>query len=162
MDETPKIPGPNLDPLSGAPGARPLGVGVGAAGGGALGAAMGALVGGPPGAVIGAAIGAISGGLTGKGTAEAINPTVEDAYWRENFPSRSYRGSNTYEIYQPAYRYGWEAQRRFPGVSFETVEAELRAGWDDSEHATKLAWGYARHASRDAWRRVEGTTGSQV
>ncbi|MGZ8901027.1 MAG: glycine zipper family protein, partial [Limisphaerales bacterium] len=39
----------NRDPITGAPGAHPVGTGVGATGGGAAGAAIGAAVGGPVG-----------------------------------------------------------------------------------------------------------------
>jgi hypothetical protein len=70
----------NRDPITGAPGAHPVGTGVGATGGGAAGAAIGAAVGGPVGAAVGLAAGAIAGGLAGKGAAEAVNPTAEDGY----------------------------------------------------------------------------------
>ena len=63
------------DPLSGAPGAHPVGVGVGAAAGGmAAGAAVGT-VDGPVGTIVGAAVGAVVGGRAGKGIAESIDPT---------------------------------------------------------------------------------------
>src|SRR5436190_24133165 len=75
----------NRDPLTGTPGAHPVGTGAGAAGGGAAGAAIGMAVGGPVGAAVGLAAGAIAGGFAGKEAAEAVNPTVEDAYWRENY-----------------------------------------------------------------------------
>src|SRR4051794_13647241 len=78
----------NRDPLSGAPGAHPVGVGAGAASAGAAGAAVGGVVGGPVGAAVGGAVGAVAGGLAGKGAAEAVNPTVEDEYWRRNYASR--------------------------------------------------------------------------
>lgn len=80
----------NLDPISGETGAHPVGTGIGAASAGAAGAAIGGAVGGPVGAVVGAVVGAFSGGLAGKGVAEAIDPTVEDAYWRDNYNSRPY------------------------------------------------------------------------
>ena len=75
---------PNLDPLSGAAGAHPLGAGAGAAGGGLIaGAATGFAIGsvvGPAGQALGAAAGAIIGGLAGgfagKGIAESIHPTA--------------------------------------------------------------------------------------
>jgi uncharacterized protein (TIGR02271 family) len=68
----------NRDPLSGAPGAHPVGTGVGAAGGAGAGAAIGAM-GGPIGSGVGAAIGGLVGGLAGKGAGEAMNPTnLED------------------------------------------------------------------------------------
>ncbi len=48
------------------------------------------------GTVIGAAVGAIVGGLAGKGMAEVIEPTSEDAYGRSNTDGRTYveLGSN--------------------------------------------------------------------
>lgn len=55
----------HLDPITGEPGAHPVGVGVGALGAGAAGAVIGAVL-GPIGAVIGAAFGAVAGGLAGK------------------------------------------------------------------------------------------------
>lgn len=69
-----KKPDANRDPLTGTPGAHPVGTGLGAAGGAGAGAAIGAMA-GPIGAGIGAAIGGIVGGLAGKGGGEAVNPT---------------------------------------------------------------------------------------
>ncbi|MEP7261778.1 MAG: hypothetical protein ABI669_11275, partial [Usitatibacter sp.] len=80
----------NKDPITGAPGAHPIGTGIGAAAGGmAAGAAVGTVA-GPVGTVIGAAVGAVVGGLAGKGVAEKIDPTLEEAYWRENYVNRPY------------------------------------------------------------------------
>src|ERR687891_2825168 len=98
----------NRDPITGAPGAHPVGTGVGATGGGAAGAAIGAAVGGPVGAAVGLAAGAVAGGLAGKGAAEAVNPTAEDTYWRDNYKTRPYATAGTsYDQYRPAYQYGW-------------------------------------------------------
>ena len=69
----------NLDPITGAPGAHPVGVGLGAAVGGiAAGAAAGTVAAGPLGTVVGAAVGAIAGGLGGKAMAEHFGPTLEE------------------------------------------------------------------------------------
>ena len=70
----------NHDPVTGEPGAHPVGTGVGAATGGTVGAVIGGAVGGPVGAMVGAAVGGLAGGLAGKGVAESVNPTEEDAY----------------------------------------------------------------------------------
>jgi outer membrane lipoprotein SlyB len=73
-----KEAGTNRDPITGAPGAHPVGVGLGAAAGGiAAGAAVGTVAAGPVGTVVGAAVGAIAGGLGGKAVAEKLDPTVE-------------------------------------------------------------------------------------
>jgi hypothetical protein len=148
-------PNLNRDPLSGTPGSHPVGVGVGAAGGATAGAVIGA-VGGPVGAAVGAAVGAVAGGLAGKGVAEAIDPTVEDKYWGENYSSSPYvtRGTD-YGTYQPAYRYGWESYSRYPGRSFDEVEPELQRDWDQHRGVSALTWENAKAATRDAWHRVE-------
>jgi len=148
----------NRDPISGAPGAHPVGTGVGAAAGGmAAGAAAGA-IGGPVGAVAGAAIGAIAGGLAGKGVAEMIDPTVEEAYWRETYTSRPYvtKGSN-YDDYGPAYRYGIDNYSKYPGKKFDDVEADLSRDWQRAKGKSTLAWDNAKHAARDSWQRVSDT-----
>ena len=145
----------NRDPITGAPGAHPVGVGVGATGGATVGAAIGS-VGGVVGAAVGAVVGGVVGGLAGKGAAEAIDPTVEDEYWRAHYSSRPYVASGShYDTYQPAYRYGWESYNRFAGRPFDEVEAELQHGWEHSERGSTLTWDEARHATRDAWHRVE-------
>src|SRR5688500_6400685 len=106
----------NRDPITGAPGSHPIGTGVGAAAAGAAGAASGSVVPGVGtaiGGAVGAVVGAVGGGLAGKAVAESINPTAEDAYWRENYKNRTYYESNyTYDEYAPAYRYGWESRSK--------------------------------------------------
>ena len=62
----------NRDPISGEPGAHPVGTGVGAAAGGAAAGAAGGLVGGPIGAAAGAVVGGVVGGLAGKSIAEVV------------------------------------------------------------------------------------------
>ncbi len=144
----------NRDPISGAPGAHPVGVGVGAAGGGAMGAAVGA-IGGPVGAAIGAAAGAIAGGLAGKAVAEEVDPTVEDTYWRDNYLQRPYVVTGTdYSQYGPAYRYGWETAMAFHGREFDAVEAALEREWERRKMGSTLPWSQARDAVRDAWHRA--------
>ena len=148
----------NRDPLTGAPGAHPVGVGTGAAGGGAAGAFIGAVVAGPIGAAVGAVAGAVAGGIVGKGAAEAVNPTAEHAFWRSEFGNRPYftQGS-PYDQYGPAYQYGWESHARYStkGKTFDDVEADLRRDWDRCRGASKLSWEHAKEATRDAWQRVE-------
>ena len=153
MDDTRKERNP--DPLTGESGAHPVGVGVGATGGAAAGAAVGSL-GGPVGTVVGAAIGGVAGGLAGKSVAEQVNPTLEDTYWRENYRGRPYvESSRRYEEYQPAYRYGWESYRRYPGQRFDDVEEDLERDWEHAKGSSKLTWDKAKHATKDAWHRVE-------
>jgi uncharacterized protein (TIGR02271 family) len=148
----------NPDPITGEPGAHPVGTGIGAAGAGAVGAAIGGAVGGPVGAVIGTVIGAVAGGLAGKGAAEKVNPTVEEEYWRNNYSSRSYVDKKErYEDYHPAYRTGYEGYSRYgnSGRTYEDVEPDLRQDYETNRGGAGLAWEKAKHATRDAWERVE-------
>ena len=143
----------NRDPLSGAPGAHPVGVGVGATAGGMVAGAAVGTVAGPLGTVVGAAVGAVVGGLAGKGVAEAIDPTAEDAYWRQNYASRDYvDAGRSYDDYGPAYGYGVSRYDR--DRSFEDMEPELAEGWMGARGDSTLAWGEASPAARDAWERV--------
>ncbi len=147
----------NRDPLSGEPGAHPVGTGIGAAAAGVIGTAVGA-IGGPIGAVAGAAVGSFIGGLIGKSAAEAANPTVNDDFWRENYASRPYaKADYTYEDYQPAYRTGYEGYSRYSvrSGSFDEVEPDLRRDYESNSGNSRLRWDDARDASRDAWERVD-------
>lgn len=147
----------NPDPITGEPGAHPIGTGIGAAGAGAAGAAIGGAVGGPIGAVVGAVIGAVSGGLVGKGAAESVNPTVEDEYWRSNYSSREYvQKDRTYDDYAPAYRTGYEGYGRYAEAekTFEEVEPDLKRDYETAHAGRGLDWNQARDASRDAYMRL--------
>jgi uncharacterized protein YcfJ len=145
----------NRDPITGTPGAHPVGTGVGAAGGAATGAAIGAVA-GPVGAAVGLVAGAVAGGLAGKGVAEKMDPTVEEAYWKANYSKQSYVERNAaYATYQPAYRIGYEGRTRYPGKRYEVVEADLQRDYEKSRCSAVLAWDKAKHATRDAWNRVE-------
>ena len=146
----------NPDPITGKPGAHPVGTGVGAASGGLAGAAIGTAVGGPIGGVVGGAIGAVTGGLAGKGVAENLDPTVEDGYWRDNYRTRPYVGADeSYETYQPAYRYGWESRANNAGKTWNDVESDLGRGWARARGKSSLEWERAKLATKDAWHKVE-------
>jgi len=145
----------NRDPITGTPGSHPVATGVGAAiGGAAVGAAAG-VVAGPVGAAVGAIVGGVAGGAAGTAVGEELDPTAEEAYWRENYQYRPYYGDEfSFDDYSPAYRYGWESRSRYRGQSFEEAEDSLQAGWEETKHDVRLGWDEARDAVRDAWDHV--------
>lgn len=154
----------NRDPITGTPGAHPVGTGIGATGGGAAGAAIGTAVGGPVGAAVGLAAGAIVGGLAGKGAGEAVNPTVEDTYWREQHAREPYYDRNySYEDYGPAYSTGYMGYSQYgvAGKTYEQAEPDLRRDWERSRGKSRLDWERAKYPSRAAWERAHrGTVGN--
>lgn len=151
------------DPITNTPGAHPVGVGAGAAGAGAAGAAIGGAVGGPIGAVVGAAVGAVAGGLGGKAAAEAVNPTIEDEWWRRNYAARPYASAGApYETYRPAYQYGWQARMMHGDAEWSEIEPNLAAGWMSARGDSRLEWADAKHAAKDAWDRVGPPIGSRT
>ncbi len=162
MNESPRKDGSaNRDPITGAPGAHPVGTGMGAAAGGAAGAAAGTVVAGPIGTLVGAAVGAIAGGLAGKGVAEMVDPTFEDAYWRENHVKQPYYSSDqAYDAYAPAYRTGYEGRAKYDGRKFDEVESDLQS--DYKRHNGKLDWVDVKDATRNAWNRVDSRVKSAV
>lgn len=149
----------NLDPITKAPGSHPVGTGLGAAAGGvAAGAAAGTVV-GPVGTVVGAVAGALVGGLGGKAAAEAVNPTAEEAYWRENHTSEPYYESGrSFDDYAPAYRLGLEGRGAYGG-SFDQTENRLSEDWDEKKGGSTLSWPQARSASQAAWNRLDNQQG---
>lgn len=145
----------NLDPITDAPGAHPVGTGLGAAAGGAAAGAAAGAFGGPVGAVAGAVIGAVAGGLGGKAVAEAVNPTAEEAYWRDNYTREPYyESSRSYEDYAPAYRLGVYGRSNYTG-SFDEAQSDMSIYWDSRKENSRLSWPEAEAASRAAWTRVD-------
>ena len=145
----------NPDPITGAPGSHPVGTGIGAAAGGAAAGAAAGTVAGPAGTVVGAAVGAVVGGLAGKSIAEKIDPTREDAYWREHHSEQTFAADRPYDDFAPAYRVGYEGYGEFgaTGTTFAQSEAELRRRYELQE--ADLPWDDARLASEAAWRKFD-------
>lgn len=153
---------PHRDPITGAAGSHPVGAGLGAALGGvgagiATAVAGGVVIGsavGPVGTAIGAAVGAVIGGLAGKAIAEAVDPTAEEAFWRDNFGTRDYASAASYESFRPAYGLATDHYMRTPKLSFDEVEPSLARDWADYRDQSTLEWNDARPAARDAWERL--------
>ena len=144
----------NRDPITDEPGAHPVGTGVGATGGAIAGAAAGTLA-GPIGVAVGGVAGAVVGGLAGKSVAESVNPTDEEAYWRNNYTREPYHQvGHTYDDYGPAYELGWSYRAR-SGDAFDHYESDLATDWQARRGNSTLSWDEARAASRAAWDRVD-------
>ena len=89
--KTASAPDANRDPITGAPGAHPVGT------------------------VIRAVLGAIVGGLAGKGVAESIEPMREDACWRENSTDRpGTENESSFDDFGRVYGYGVNAYIKYP------------------------------------------------
>jgi len=148
------LPDANRDPITGTPGAHPVGTGVGTTGGALAGAAAGALA-GPVGAIVGLVAGGVAGGLGGKAVAETVNPTVEDAYWRNAYNREAYyEPGRSYDDYRPAYAMGWSG-RASRNDDFDTLEPTLATEWASARGDSTLDWDNARPAARAAWDRVD-------
>src|SRR5690606_8324501 len=132
----------NRDPVTGAPCAHPVGVGVGGTGGAVAGAAVGSIF-GPIGTLVGGAVGAIAGAAAGKQVAERLDPTGEAEYWRVEYANRPYTDANfDYDSdYAPAYRYGLEVREQSGSRRWDDhLEAEVRGGWETSRGTSRLTW----------------------
>lgn len=144
----------NRDPLTHEPGAHPVGTGLGAAAGGAAAAAAVGAIGGPVGATLGGIAGAVTGGLAGKAAAEAVNPTAEEAYWRNAYSAEPYyQTGRRYEDYHPAYQLGWSGVGVYGGP-FDVAEPRLSADWERGRGDSTLDWESAKPAAQAAWERA--------
>jgi uncharacterized protein (TIGR02284 family) len=143
----------NRDPISDEPGSHPVGTGVGATAGAVAGAAAGT-IGGPVGMAVGGVIGAVVGGLAGKAAAEAMDPTAEEAHWRENYEREPYyEQGRTFDDYSPAYRQGYTARTQYD--DWDSAAPNLQSEWESARGGSSLSWDEARPASRAAWDRVD-------
>jgi hypothetical protein len=149
----------NRDPLTGAPGAHPVGVGVGGVAGGAAAGALAGSVLGPIGTLVGAAAGVIAGGAMGKGVAERIDPTAENEYWRNEYKERPYAdASRDYDRdYATAYGLGLQARENSAGRTWDESEQDLRKQWDSARGDSTLEWAQAKGAVQDSWDRANRT-----
>jgi uncharacterized protein (TIGR02284 family) len=144
----------NRDPITDEPGAHPVGTGIGAAGGAVAGAAAGT-IGGPVGTLVGGVIGAVVGGLAGKAAAEAVNPSTEEAHWRENYTREPYfEQGRSFDDYGPAYMHGVRG-RLESDTDWDAAEPRLASEWSNARVSSGLSWEQARPASRAAWDRVD-------
>ena len=148
----------NRDPISGAPGSHPVGVGLGGTGGAAAGALIGSVV-GPIGTLVGGAVGAIAGAAAGKGVAERLDPTGEAEYWEGQYQTRPYYNSSyNYDDYGPAYTYGDSVRAQYNGRQWDdSLESDARQGWESAKAKSRLTWEQAEDAVRDAFDRSDRT-----
>ncbi|MRH01075.1 hypothetical protein GIY21_12320 [Xanthomonas sontii] len=159
MDNNDKARDLNRDPISGTPGSHPVGVGIGGTAGGVAAGALAGTVFGPLGTLIGAAVGAVAGAAAGKGVAERIDPTGEDAYWREEYRNRDYaKADYDYDRdYAAAYGLGLQAREQYPSRTWDEHERELSHDWGTRRGDSRLEWDEARLAARDSWERADAT-----
>ncbi|MEP6823524.1 MAG: PA2169 family four-helix-bundle protein, partial [Ramlibacter sp.] len=130
------------------------GTGIGATGGAVAGAAAGA-IGGPIGVAIGGVIGAVVGGLAGKAAAESVNPTAEEAYWRDNYSKQPYyEQGRSFDDYGPAYQLGLSGRTRYE-EDWDVAEPRLASEWETARAGSALSWPQAQPASRAAWDRID-------
>lgn len=155
---------PNRDPITGSRGAHPMGVGVGAATAGAVGGVIGSaipVVGTAIGVAVGTAVGAVVGGFAGKGAAEVLFPTEEEAYWREKHAGQAEHALGapyTFDQdYLAAYRFGYINSYAYGLKDFAEVEDEMHAAWEESRDASRLSWRDAREPALMAWNRARAS-----
>jgi hypothetical protein len=90
-------------------------------------------------------------------TGSMLDWNTEEDYWRNNYSSRPYVGTNRdFSQWSPGYRYGFESANRHQGRKWDEVESDLRSGWDRYEHRGKTTWEQMKAAVRDGWDRVTG------
>ncbi len=147
--------GPGHDPDLAVDASHPVGTALGAIVVAAATGAAAASVAGPVGTIAGAAAGAIVGALAGRAIADAVDPALEESYWRDNYTNRPYFSPTyAYSDYWPAFGLGVSAFRSYPGRPYEEIEPELARDWSTARADSRLDWERAKGATRDAWHRL--------
>lgn len=81
----------------------------------------------------------------------------DDSYYRSHFSSTYGAGSDSYDDYLPAYRYGSEMRRSsaYSGRNWDDVENDLRTGWESrTGDRIEAAWDRMKAAVRRGWDRI--------
>ena len=145
----------NPDPITGEPGAHPVGTGIGAAAAGAAATAAAGAVAGPVGIVAGAVVGAVAGGLVGKTVAESMDPTNEEGYWQANHATGLFGHYGSYDRYSTAYRTGYEGfHRHGADKNYADVEEDLKSSYEKAKTDVSVSWEMAKHATQAAYDRA--------
>jgi hypothetical protein len=92
---------------------------------------------------------------------EAIDPTVEEEYWRAEHPTQPHAIAE-YISFEPAYRAGYEGYDKHGGHrrTFDEAEPQLRDEYESG--GASLSWEQARDAARAAWSRVHNARGRRT
>jgi len=90
-------------------------------------------------------------------TGAALDWKTEEDYWRTNYASRPYAGTNRdFNYWRPGYQYGYESAMKHQGRAWNDVENDLRTGWDKFQARSEATWEQIKDAVRDGWDRVTG------
>ncbi|RYG13443.1 MAG: hypothetical protein EON92_05465 [Burkholderiales bacterium] len=93
-------------------------------------------------------------------SSRAINPTAEEAYWRQTFMNEPYYQADlNYDDYSPAYRVGYTGPVRREG-DFKSLESMLQQDWQKVRGRSRLSWAQARQATRAAWDHATASSGN--
>jgi hypothetical protein len=58
-------------------------------------------------------------------------------------------------IQDAAHHFGAYAAARYPGKSWDEIEADLRRGWETPEQHLEAGWDEIKEVVHDAWSRVK-------
>jgi hypothetical protein len=139
---------------------------VGEAAGGISGVVAGAAIGsaaGPVGTVIGGIAGALGGWWAGRAISETAKHYTQedDSYYRNQYDNSPNKLADTsYDQVKPAYQVGHMAGRNpeYAGKTFDTVETDLRRGWDNGGATIGRDWDKVKHYAREAYDRSTNMT----
>ena len=134
-----------------------LGTGSAALAGGAAGAAIGAVMGGPAGLAVGAAAGGALGAVLGNRASEEVDTRSDLGHFQQIYHTMPYYADgHDWHDYAPAYRYGLDSWEQHRGSEMESMESQLRGGWEAAHgFGSRLAWQDARPAVEHAWQSMQ-------
>jgi len=97
-----------------------------------------------------------TGTTSNSGISNSNSWNTENAYWKNNYPSRPYyNNSRDYSYYEPAYRYGVDTYNRNQGKSYDELsQSDLSNGWSNARGKSNTDWSDVQMATRDAYTRM--------
>lgn len=101
---------------------------------------------------------------TSNATTNSMNWDSQNSYWRDTYSTRPYYNSNrSYNVYEPAYRYGVDLYNKNPNTRYEDLnQSQIGSGWANARGNSDLGWADAQMAARDAYNRMYNANNQTV
>jgi hypothetical protein len=89
------------------------------------------------------------------------NWATQNLYWQDNFSTRPYyQAGITYDAYEPAYQYGFNAYKKYGRKPFNQIEPQLQGNWYYVRGNSTLTWDQAEPAVQDSYNRMYDNQGA--